>query len=188
MSSNKIFLEIVKVAFGVIAIIWLFYLQNEVSKKNEALAEKVKRVEVLEEKVKRVEDLENIILYQEQKLEEYKKLEKILKDLSAVPESAKPLVLSLCFTESSLNYNVKHRGRFDKTTTGICGIKPELWRDVIGDNNPNSLFSGYLVLKHLLDKHQNLFNAVASFKGAKTNFTTTKRVVELHKKIVEKFF
>lgn len=163
---------------GVLALTCIILLQQEISKTNEAL----------EEKDKRIETLEQMIQQQDNKLKEYEKYERILDDLSAVPEFAKPFVLSLCFTESSLNYSVKHRGRFDKTTTGICGIKPELWKDVIGENNPNSLFSGYLVLNYLLEKHQNLFDAVASYKGAKTNFTTTERVIELSKKIVVKFF
>lgn len=170
--------DVVVFTSGILGLTCVIFLQQDISKKNEAL----------EEKEKRIETLEQMIQQQDNKLKEYEKYERILDDLSAVPESAKPFVLSLCFTESSLNYSVKHRGRFDKTTTGICGIKPELWKDVIGDNNPNSLFSGYLVLNHLLEKHQNLFDAVASYKGAKTNFTTTERVIELSKKIVVKFF
>lgn len=170
--------DVVVFTSAVLGLTCVIFLQQEISNTNEALEEKEKRIEVLE----------NIIQQQENQLKEYEKFERILDDLSAIPESAKPFVISLCFTESSLNYNVKHRGRFDKTTTGICGIKPELWKDVIGDNSPNSLYSGYLVLKHLLDKHQNLFDAVARYKGAKTNFITTERVIDLSKKIVVKFF
>ena len=135
-----------------------------------------------------VDTLEEVIIYQDNKLKEYQHLERILKDLSTIPEKARPMVIALCFTESSLRYDVIHSGRFDRTTTGICGIKPDIWGSVIGDYNPNTLYSGYLVLNHLLEKHNDFFKAVARYKGAKTNFKSTQKAVNLALKIATKHY
>lgn len=138
----------------------------------------------IEEQEKTLDMLEKIILEQEIRLNKFERYERIINDLSSVPEEAQPFVLALCFTESSLRYDIKHKGRFDRTTTGICGIKPDIWGNVLGDNPPNSLYSGYLVLNHLLEKHEDFFAAVAKYKGARTNFNSTERVISLAERIV----
>ena len=44
------------------------------------------------------------------------KIQKIINDLSQVPKESQSLILANAFTESSLNYEVIHKGKFDKTT------------------------------------------------------------------------
>lgn len=97
------------------------------------------------------------------------------------------MVLVLCFTESSLNYNVKHKGNFDKTTTGICGLKTKYWIDEIEEinhQNINSLYAGSLVLEYLLNKYNgDLFLALKHYKGVNKNLEPVKRVIRLYKEI-----
>ena len=116
---------------------------------------------------------------------EYIKHEKLLKDLSQI-DGDRELVLALCFTESSLNYNVKHYGKYDKTTTGICGIKT-IWIDIIPElnqENINSLYAGSLVLEYLINKNNgDIFKAIKEYKGAIRNLSTTERVLNLYSKI-----
>ena len=114
------------------------------------------------------------------------KIQKIIDDLSQVPKDMQSLVLANAFNESSLNYKVIHKGKFDRTTTGISGIKP-LWIDIIAElneDNINSLYGGYLVLNHLLDKHNgNEFKALAEYKGSITNFKAVYKTLEIKKRI-----
>ena len=97
------------------------------------------------------------------------------------------MILSLCFTESSLNYNVKHFGKFDKTTVGVCGLKSKYWIDIIPEinkDNINSLYAGELVMNHLLSKYDNdLFLALKHFKGAEKNLTSVYRTLEIYNRI-----
>ena len=131
-----------------------------------------------------INNLEKIIKNKEVKIQEFQRFERMLKDLSRVPKNSQPFVLGLCFTESSLNYEVIHKGKHDKTTTGICGIKPNFWENILQGNNPNSLYSGYLVLNHLLEKHGDIHTAISKYKGAKKNFKTTKKAIEISKNLV----
>lgn len=73
--------------------------------------------------------------------------------------------MALCFTESSLNYNVKHHGRYDSGTKGICGIKP-CWNELLDGVDRNSLQAGSIVISHLLETHS-LDKALHKYKGAK---------------------
>lgn len=97
------------------------------------------------------------------------------------------MVLALCFTESSLNYEVKHKGAFDKTTVGICGLKTKYWIDEIEEinhQNINSLYAGSLVLEYLLNKYNdNLFLTLKHYKGADKNLEPVKRVIEIYEEI-----
>ena len=115
------------------------------------------------------------------------KIQKIINDLSQVPKERQSLVLANAFNESSLNYDVIHKGKFDKTTTGISGIKYDFWIKAIPElnkDNINSLYGGYLVLNHLLDKHNgNEFKALADYKGSVTNFIPVYKVLEIKKRI-----
>ena len=114
------------------------------------------------------------------------KIQKIIDDLSQVPRDKQSLVLANAFNESSLNYNAIHKGKFDRTTTGISGIKT-LWIDIIAElneDNINSLYGGYLVLNHLLAKHNgNEFKALAEYKGSITNFKAVYKTLEIKKRI-----
>ena len=135
-----------------------------------------------------INNLEKIIKNKEVKIQEFQRFERMLKDLSRVPKNSQPFVLGLCFTESSLNYEVIHKGKHDKTTTGICGIKPNFWENILQGNNPNSLYSGYLVLNHLLEKHGDIHTAISKYKGAKRNLKTTEKVIEISKNLVINYY
>ena len=115
------------------------------------------------------------------------KIQKIINDLSQVPKESQSLVLANAITESSLNYEVIHKGKFDKTTVGISGIKSNFWIKAIpelNEDNINSLYGGYLVLNHLLVKHNgNEFKALAEYKGSVTNFKAVYKVLEIKKRI-----
>ena len=93
----------------------------------------------------------------------------------------------MCFSESSLNYEVKHKGKFDKSTTGICGLKTKYWIDEIEEinhQNINSLYAGSLVLEYLLNKYNgDLEKALKHYKGANKNLAPVKRVIELYEGI-----
>ena len=98
------------------------------------------------------------------------------------------LTLALCFTESSLNYDVIHKGALDKNTIGLCGIK-KYWVDIIpelNENNINSLIGGDLVLNHLLNRFDgDMFKALAYYKGSKKNFEPVKKVIRIYRNIKE---
>ena len=93
----------------------------------------------------------------------------------------------MCFTESSLNYNVKHHGRFDISTSGICGLKSKYWIDEIEEithENINTLYAGSLVLNHLLNRFDgDIFKALAYYKGSKKNFEPVHKVIRIYKEI-----
>ena len=94
--------------------------------------------------------------------------------------------MALCFTESSLKYDVVHKGSFDRLTTGLCGIK-SYWIDIIPNltkDNINSLKGGELVLEYLLNKYDgDLFNALKDYKGAKNNLEPVHRVIRIYEDI-----
>lgn len=112
------------------------------------------------------------------------KIQKIINDLSQVPKESQSLVLANCFDESRLKYDVIHKGSYDKTTIGICGIKT-VWIDIIPElnqDNINSLYGGYLVLDYLM-VNQNEFEALKDYKGAKANLKPVYRTLEIKKRI-----
>ncbi len=86
--------------------------------------------------------------------------------IGRVPSKYRELVVAICYTESNLNYGVKHP---DKDTIGIAGIKAKLHKDVLDGVNPNSLYACYLVLK----KYK---FSVKKYKGSIRNFKTVERV------------
>lgn len=112
---------------------------------------------------------------------------KLLKDFLSIDNNLKSLTLALCFTESNLNYEVKHKGKWDKSTIGICGLKTKYWIDEIEEinhQNINSLYAGSLVLEYLLNKYNNdLFLTLKHFKGADRNLKSVNRVIEIYKGI-----
>ena len=86
--------------------------------------------------------------------------------IGRVPKQYRQLVVAICYTESNLNYGVKHP---DRDTIGIAGIKAKLHKDVLEGVNPNSMYACYLVLK----KYK---FSVKKYKGAVKNFKTVERV------------
>jgi len=96
------------------------------------------------------------------------------------------LVLALCFTESSLKYDVVHKGSLDRLTIGLCGIK-SYWIDIIPDlteDNINSLKGGDLVMDYLLNKYDgDLFKALKYYKGSVNNLEPVHRVIKIYEDI-----
>ena len=179
--------EIWIVAYIYSIICFCIYFGTELNKSNKLYQDlyqaKVIAVELYED---------NEALYKGHKslneeLDKTIKIQKIINDLSQVPKDKQSLVLANGITESSLNYEVKHKGKFDKTTVGISGIKYNFWIKTIpelNENNINSLYGGYLVLNHLLTKHNgNEFKALAEFKGSITNFKPDYKTLEIKKRI-----
>ena len=112
---------------------------------------------------------------------------KLLKDFLSIDNNLKSLTLALCFTESNLNYEVKHKRKWDKSTIGICGLKTKYWIDEIDEinhQNINSLYAGSLVLEYLLNKYSgDLEKTLKHYKGADKNLESVKRVIELYEGI-----
>ena len=54
----------------------------------------------------------------------------------------------------------------------------------LNEDNINSLYGGYLVLNHLIAKHNgNEFKALAEYKGSVKNFKAVYKVLEIKKRI-----
>ena len=97
----------------------------------------------------------------------------------------KELILSLCFTESSLRYKVTHS---IKTVVGICGIDKRYWSDLLKKNdvNINSLKAGEVIYDYLLDKNKgNKYRTLLEYKGVITQTHLVDRVLKLEKKLKE---
>ena len=112
-------------------------------------------------------------------------LDKLIEDLNRVPRESRKDVLANCYNESNLKYDVKHKSKFDKTTTGICGVKT-VWIDIIPDlnkDNINSLYGGYLVLSYLIDETGSLEKALARYKGSIKNYEPVEHTIELKRLI-----
>lgn len=118
-------------------------------------------------------------------IDKMEKLDKLIQDLDRVPRAERKKTLANCYNESNLNYDVIHKGKFDKTTTPICGVKKE-WIDVIpelNEDNINSLYGGYLVLSYLIDEEGSLEKALRRYKGVIINDKPVKHTLELKKVI-----
>ena len=103
-----------------------------------------------------------------------------------VDPELKDITIAICFTESSLNFDVKHTGSYNYTTTGICGLKT-IWIEIIPEitsDNLNSLYAGSLVIGYLLNKYDdNLYLAIKHFKGAKKDKVQINKVLSTLDKI-----
>lgn len=116
-----------------------------------------------------------------------KEVDRIREDIKLIPEDYRDKVLALCWTESHLKYNISHP--WGDTTTGICGIKSRFWTDFVTKRGAevNSLYAGYLVLKHLEDKaNGDFFQAVKKYKGAVKNLYPVHKTVNLYEKLARK--
>lgn len=112
-------------------------------------------------------------------------LKRLLDDLKTVREDLRTLTLAVCYDESNLNYNVVHKGKFDKTSTGICAVKSE-WIDMIpqlNKENINTLYGGSLVLSYLLDNSSDKFEAIKKYKGSILNVEPVIHTLALEKMI-----
>ena len=119
-------------------------------------------------------------------IDKMEQLDRLIQDLDRVPRSERKKTIANCYNESNLNYDAIHKGKLDKTTTPICGVKKEWIKAIpeLNEDNINSLYGGYLVLNHLLAKHNgNEFKALAEYKGSVTNFFPVYKVLEIKKRI-----
>lgn len=106
-----------------------------------------------------------------------------------VPKHLRHLTLATCAPESSLRYNVKHRGKYDKNTKGICGIKT-YWIDIIPElnkENINTLYGGSLVVAfHLEQNHHQIYPALVAYKGSITNFDPVVKSIRIYNHLLNK--
>ena len=56
-------------------------------------------------------------------IDKMERFDKLVQDLATVPRDMQKSVIANCYSESNLNYDVIHKGKFDKTTKGICRSK-----------------------------------------------------------------
>jgi len=118
-------------------------------------------------------------------IDKMERLDKLIQDLATVPRDMQKSVIANCYNESNLNYDAVHKGKFDKTTTPICGVKKE-WISVIpelNEDNINSLYGGYLVLSYLIEKEGSLESALRRYKGSIKNYKPVQHTLELKRLI-----
>jgi hypothetical protein len=86
------------------------------------------------------------------------------------------LILILCFSESSLNYEANHQDNY----IGICGVNPTIWSDYLNNKgiDYNSLQGGLTVYNYYLEKTNDKKKAILKYKKV----VKSKKV----KKIVDK--
>ena len=100
----------------------------------------------------------------------------------SVRPSTRAITLAVCSTESDLDYDVIHPSH---DTYGICGIKAEIWYQIIPElnhTNINSLYAGSLVLDYLLKKHNYaLVPTIKEYKGASRNFKPVHKVMRVYR-------
>lgn len=97
----------------------------------------------------------------------------------------KKLILALAFTESSLNYKVKHKNDVAK---GICGVVPKFHKELLKENNVkiNSLKACEVVYNYYLELNNgNKIAALKDYKGieSKSNMYLVYKVIENEEKI-----
>jgi len=94
-------------------------------------------------------------------------------------------VIALAFTESSLNYRVKH----DKDIAqGICGVVPRFHKGLLEENNAklNSLKACEVVYNYYLELNNgNKIKALKDYKGvvSRDNMHLVYRVLELEREL-----
>lgn len=105
-----------------------------------------------------------------------------------MPIEWRHLTLAVCAPEASLRYKVFHPGKYDTNTKGICGIK-DYWIDIIPElteDNINSMYGGYLVIKHFMNKHNNkIYPAIKDYKGAHKNLEIPNKSYKIYKHLKE---
>ena len=119
-------------------------------------------------------------------IDKMERLDKLIQDLATVPRDMQKSVIANCYSESNLNYDVIHKGNFDRTTVGICGIKKDIWITQIpelNEDNINSLYGGYLVLSYLINETGSFENALRRYKGSIKNDKPVKHTIELKRLI-----
>ena len=92
-------------------------------------------------------------------------------------------MIALAFTESSLNYRVKHDNNIAQ---GICGVVPKFHKELLEENNVklNSLKACEVVYNYYLELNNgNKIKALKDYKGvvSKDNMYLVYRVLELER-------
>ena len=124
------------------------------------------------------------------RLDEVNRLDRIIEDLKMIPRDMQNLTLGSCYDETNLTNNVKHPGKYDKTTVGICGVKKE-WIGVIPElteENIDSLYAGYLVLDHLIKEKGSKVKGLAAYKGSIKNYKPVHFTLKVEKELNKKDF
>ena len=119
-------------------------------------------------------------------IDKMERLDRLVQDLATVPRDMQKSVIANCYSESNLNYDVIHKGKFDTTTVGICGIKKDIWIAQIpelNEDNINSLYGGYLVLSYLINETGSLESALRVYKGSIKNYKPVQHTLELKRLI-----
>ena len=141
-----------------------------------------------EEKIaaeKQYEEIRELLTDTENKLADVNQFKKIYKDLLSVKPYLRHLTLLVCNTESGNRYDVVHTGKYDSTTTGICGIKTHWIGEIpeINEANINSLYAGSLVIEYLLNKNNNnVYATLKEFKGSIVNTKPVDKVMAMRDK------
>lgn len=118
-------------------------------------------------------------------IDKMNKLDRLVNDLSSIPTEFISITLANCYNESNLNYDVKHKGSYDRTTIGICGVKEE-WIGVVdgvNEYNINSLQAGYLVLQHLIKQEGSFEAGLKKYKGSIKNTKPVKKTLYIKEMI-----
>lgn len=134
---------------------------------------------------KQYEEIRQLLTDTENTLTDVKQFKKIYKDLLSVKPYLRHLTLLVCNTESGNRYDVIHTGKYDSTTTGICGIKTHWIGEIpeINESNINSLYAGSLVIEYLLNKNNNnVYAALKEFKGSIVNTKPVDKVMAMRDK------
>ena len=174
---------IIAYIYSIICFIIYFGIEEHKSKKlyQDFCQAKVIAVELYDENESLYEAVESLNKH----IDKMEHLDKLVEDLNRVPRESRKDVLANCYNESNLKYDVKHKSKFDKTTTGICGIKT-VWIDIIPDlnkDNINSLYGGYLVLSYLIDETGILEKDLALYKGTIKNYEPVEHTIEIKRLI-----
>lgn len=90
------------------------------------------------------------------------------------------MVVAIAITESTLDYNTKHKINSIK---GICGIDTKFWKEELKENNikVNSLQSCLYVYEVYYNQTNNKAKAIKLYKGirSKDNYWIIKKVIKI---------
>ena len=188
MTNNENF--IVGLIFTIVIGIGVLFQNNyenakEYSAKIAAMEFAINQYEEKLATEKQYEEIKGLLTDAEGKLTNVKEFAKLYNDLLTVKPYLRHLTLLVCNTESGNKYDVIHTGKYDSTTTGICGIKTH-WIGVIpeiNESNINSLYAGSLVIEYLLNKNgENVYAALKEFKGSIVNTKPVEKVMAMRVK------
>ena len=164
---------IVAYIYSIICFIIYFGIEEHKSKKlyQDFYKAKVIAVELYDENESLYEAVESLNI----QLNKSHKMERLVEDLATVPRDRQKLVLSVCYNESNLVYDLgEHKGKTNKNVFGICGVNLKIWSEIIPEinkDNVDSLYAGHLVLSYLIDEEKgNILNALKSYKGTVDNY------------------